>query len=118
MHDLTYQTNAIDNLMVRAQNLMSRLNTFKDEYMSTDIQPTVAPQHIVESSVSNDVTPLVNDAMIDDIMASINLDGPTQEPLVQTIAPVEQPSSVQSSIDDINIDDILNSIDLGSTPAL
>ena len=92
MYDVVQQTSALDNLILRAQQLRGVIQDFKDKYL-TDTFTVETPA----------VTPIeVQDNVIDNIMNNIQFEQPTV-----------QQNTVAKEIADIDLDSIIAGIDFG-----
>ena len=92
MYDVVQQTSALDNLILRAQQLRGVIQDFKDKYLTDTF--TVETQT---------VTPIdVQDNVIDNIMNNIQFE-----------QPAVQQNTVAKEMADIDLDSIIAGIDFG-----
>ena len=92
MYDVVQQTSALDNLILRAQQLRGVIQDFKDKYL-TDTFTVETPT----------VTPIeVQDNVIDNIMNNIQFE-----------QPAVQQNTVAKEMADIDLDSIIAGIDFG-----
>ena len=92
MYDVVQQTSALDNLILRAQQLRGVIQDFKDKYLTDTFTveiPTIAP---IE----------VQDNVIDNIMNNIQFE-----------QPAVQQNTVAKEMADIDLDSIIAGIDFG-----
>ena len=92
MYDVVQQTSALDNLILRAQQLRGVIQDFKDKYL-TDTFPVETPT----------IAPIeVQDNVIDNIMNNIQFE-----------QPAVQQNTVAKEMADIDLDSIIAGIDFG-----